>query len=498
MKCEQVMELMDDFLDSELPPDSCDHLQEHLAHCRSCSSTLHSFQSLKSQAASLPQTITPQRDLWPEIANRLIVADLPRQFHKFKSDQRKPNWRRAVRFWPWVAAAALCCTLCLFFSMRPGSRQRGGEAAKLSNGPETGKIVPDQNKKEIPAALPLPNGTWQERVKPGMGLKPESLEYDPGYRSYFYAVTTKLDPSNHLESSRVLRFEPDGTVSSWEPALPSDMGPVYSVYPGPGGRLWLSCQTVDTRSAVFFEGNFGDDDPPKELGRLNGSFISQIAVGPQGSIYALGVRNDLLSSVRALARGQSITADIIHVLDPKSGRQNNLMPVTFEPNYAIDNWQRQLDFEMLNMPNQIRISFRSNGNFILSIPPERSNFSGLRALAGKEAMEYSPDGQAVRKLDPGILETGACIGNIFVDIDDSLLLEVAYSDASKKPNMRSGTLAHRYFLRMNHTGALSRIGELVPTDETIVGWIGETREMVTRVNAAKQGMMEIRFRKLPI
>ena len=497
MKCEQAMNLMDDYLDSELLPDRCDQFQEHLAHCQSCSGSLQSFQSLKSQAASLPQAIIPQRDLWPEIANRIVVAEFPKRLPELKTDLRKSNWRRAVRFWPWIAAAGMCCVLVVFLSMRPAARQQGVETAKPSVERETGSVLPRQDiKREAPAALP--NGTWQQRVKPGMGLKPESLKYDPGYRSYFYAVSTKLDPSNSLESSRVLRFEPDGTVSSWEPALPSDIGLVYSVYPGPGGRLWLSCQTVDTRSAVFFEGNFGDDDPPKELGRLNGSFISQIAVGPQGSIYALGVRNDLLSIVPTLARGQSITADIIHVLDPKSGRQNNLMPVTFEPNYAIDNWQRQLDFEMLNMPNQIRISFRSNGNFILSIPPERSNFSGLRALAGKEAMEYSPDGQAVRKLDPGILETGACIGNIFVDIDDSLLLEVAYSDASKKPNMRSGTLAHRYFLRMNHTGALSRIGELVPADETIVGWIGETHEMVTRVNAAKQGMMEIRFRKLPI
>ncbi len=118
-------------------------------------------------------------------------------------------------------------------------------------------------------------------------------------------------------------------------ALPSDTGRVYSVYPGSGGRLWLSCRTADAGSAAFFESNFGDAGPPKELGRLSGSFISQFAVGPQGMIYALGVRNDFWSSITKLTRGQSITADHYSRIDPKSGRRNDLIPVTLEPNFAI-------------------------------------------------------------------------------------------------------------------------------------------------------------------
>ncbi len=512
MKCEQAMEWMDEYLDSELPRDGCDQLQEHLTHCQGCSGTVHSLHTLKSQAASLPRTITPQRDLWPEIASRIVVADFPKRVPRSESDLRKPNWRRAVRFWPWIAAAALCCTLFVFFSMRSGSRQQSGETAKLSGERETGNILPDQDKQETAAILP--NGTQQQRAKPGTGLSPSSLGNGTGYRAYLldfltrvfvsnsgaYAVNSQYDSSFHPESSQVLRFEPDGTISSWEPALPSDAGSVYSVYPGSGGRLWLSCRTPDDRPAAFFEASFGDAEPPKEVGRLAGSFISHFAVSSQGNIFALGVRSDLSSRIRKLTRGQSITANIIHVIEPESGQLSHLIPMTLEPNFAISNWQSALFGDMSMTAVRINISLRPNGNFILSIPPfpDSSNLPGIKDLTGKEVVEYSQSGQVVRRWNLGISEPDARIGNILVDIDDSLIIEVTYPDAAAKSDLKSGAPAHRYFLRMNTSGTLAPYDELIPADETVIGWIGETREMVTRVNAAKQGMMEIRFRKLPI
>ncbi len=230
MKCEQAMNLMDDYLDSELLPDCGDRLQEHLDHCQSCNGTLNSFQSLKSQAASLPLAITPQRDLWPEIAHRLVVADFPKQLPELKTDLKKSNWRHAMRFWPWVAAAALCCMLAVFLSMHYASRQQSGETPKLSGARETENVLPDQQKQETAAALL--NGTQQQGAKPGTGWSATSLGNGPGYRAYLvdfptrvfvsnsgaYAVYTKLDSSSPLESSQVLRFEPDGTVSSWQPS----------------------------------------------------------------------------------------------------------------------------------------------------------------------------------------------------------------------------------------------------------------------------------------
>ncbi len=505
MKCEQAIKWIDDCLDSELLPDCCDHLQEHLAHCQGCSSTLHSFQSLKNQAASLPRAITPQRDLWPDIAGRLIVAEFPKRLPDLKSNVRKPTWRRAVRYWPWIAAAALCCTLLLFLSPHFASRQQSGETAKVSGGRQIGNVLPDQPKQET--ATVLPNVSQQQRAKAETGLNPQSWEYVPDYRAYLldsrtrvfvsnsgaYAVHSQYDSSNRPGSGQILRFEPDGTVSSWEPALPPDAGSAYSVYPGSGGCLWLSCQ-ADDRSTAFFESSFGDARPPKELGRMSESFINQFAVGPQGIIYALGARYDL-SSLQ-MNRAQSIFPDIIHVLDSRSGRLNHLMPLIIQPDFESPNLQVDLFSRRLAAPSGFRISLLPNGNFILSILPEKPNWPGTKELVGKEAVEYSQAGQVVRRWDLGISAPDAHVGNIFVDTDNSLIAEVKYPDAAAKPDLKSAP-AHRYFLHINPAGTLSRYDELIPADETVVGWIGETREMVTQIRR-KEEKVEIRFRRLSI
>ena len=173
--------------------------------------------------------------------------------------------------------------------------------------------------------------------------------------------------------------------------------------------------------------------------------------------------------------------------------------MTLEPNFAISNWQSGAIAGWYSRIQGSDISLRPNGNFILSIPPPgNSGLTGIKELTGKEVVEYSQSGQIVRRWDLGISEPDARIGNIFVDIDDSLIVEVTYPDAAAKSDLKPVRRLHRYFLRMNLTGTLSRYDELIPAEETVIGWIGETREMVTRVNATTQEMVEIRFRKLSI
>jgi hypothetical protein len=105
MSCGEMRDRLDDYVDGELPADEVEGVRGHLTSCASCRAEERALRGLLAQAASLPKTLRPGRDLWPEIASELgvrsrVLPFLPRR-HMFYAG----------------AAAAL---LVAFATLRPG------------------------------------------------------------------------------------------------------------------------------------------------------------------------------------------------------------------------------------------------------------------------------------------------------------------------------------------------------------------------------------------
>ena len=80
MKCDDVRILIDDSVDGELQPPSRDEVARHLRECATCRDEEHAVRALLSAAAALPRELSPERELWPQISERLrFVVPFPRQ-----------------------------------------------------------------------------------------------------------------------------------------------------------------------------------------------------------------------------------------------------------------------------------------------------------------------------------------------------------------------------------------------------------------------------------
>ena len=74
--CAWTTQRLDDFVDAELGPDEQRRVEAHLEECPRCRADEASLRALLDEVAALPRSITPDRDLWPEIADRLDPCPL--------------------------------------------------------------------------------------------------------------------------------------------------------------------------------------------------------------------------------------------------------------------------------------------------------------------------------------------------------------------------------------------------------------------------------------
>jgi hypothetical protein len=119
MRCETFINSIDDFVGLALPQAERRQLEEHLKLCASCREELRSLQSLLDTSASLPKSVMPDRDLWPEIEAGIAAAG-PQQKYPLRqvtvSDSRNgSSFPPGVARWIWrlVAVAVLGTMLVL-------------------------------------------------------------------------------------------------------------------------------------------------------------------------------------------------------------------------------------------------------------------------------------------------------------------------------------------------------------------------------------------------
>jgi predicted anti-sigma-YlaC factor YlaD len=91
MTCQELDERLDDWVDGALGEADAREIETHLASCALCHERERRLRRLLAHAAALPRSVTPPRDLWPDIARRL--------------ESERP-WRWATGGWGPVALAA--------------------------------------------------------------------------------------------------------------------------------------------------------------------------------------------------------------------------------------------------------------------------------------------------------------------------------------------------------------------------------------------------------
>ncbi len=72
---ERAWELLPDYVDGYLSDEERAAMKEHLGSCETCRNEVAEIEGLLAEARQLPESIEPERDLWPGIAERIAAPD---------------------------------------------------------------------------------------------------------------------------------------------------------------------------------------------------------------------------------------------------------------------------------------------------------------------------------------------------------------------------------------------------------------------------------------
>jgi len=78
MKCSDITNRIDEYLDGYLCPEDEEALHDHLAKCSACAEEAGAVEDLRRRAARLPGSLDPPQDLWPEIETRIAAERVVR------------------------------------------------------------------------------------------------------------------------------------------------------------------------------------------------------------------------------------------------------------------------------------------------------------------------------------------------------------------------------------------------------------------------------------
>ncbi len=107
MTCREVDRYLDDYVDGTLAEGEFQEVELHLASCEECRKAERGLRRILAEAAALPRQASPERDLWPGIAERL-------------QPPARASWTLLA------AAAAVVLALAGAFFLRDGSAPLAG------------------------------------------------------------------------------------------------------------------------------------------------------------------------------------------------------------------------------------------------------------------------------------------------------------------------------------------------------------------------------------
>jgi hypothetical protein len=118
--CDEFAERLADLLERDVDEATRAALESHALACQECGALLADLRKLRIEASNLP-VLTPSRDLWSGIAERIDAPVIPLPTGEFAAARRRVRWTR----WASMAAAAvllvaLTSTSTYFLTVRGG------------------------------------------------------------------------------------------------------------------------------------------------------------------------------------------------------------------------------------------------------------------------------------------------------------------------------------------------------------------------------------------
>ncbi len=74
MTCDEIVERLDAFVDGAGDEAAFQEIELHLAGCAACREEERALRDLLAEAAALPKSVQPARDLWPDVAARIAAG----------------------------------------------------------------------------------------------------------------------------------------------------------------------------------------------------------------------------------------------------------------------------------------------------------------------------------------------------------------------------------------------------------------------------------------
>jgi hypothetical protein len=131
MRCEDVRERLDDYVDGLLPDDQSVQVEEHVVACTACRREVDALHALLEQTGALPRHILPERDLWSDIeaaATATSSAEFVRRARRFMAGRTLAFSAAAVL----LIALGLSLVRSSFEANRPGGGMRSETAGGLA------------------------------------------------------------------------------------------------------------------------------------------------------------------------------------------------------------------------------------------------------------------------------------------------------------------------------------------------------------------------------
>jgi hypothetical protein len=135
MKCSDLNEISDAYLDDALPPTERQAVDAHLQTCAVCRTALDGLRVLRGEIARLPRELPPARDLWPGIRAQLDSDCRAAARRQAKNHQRHGDKRRP---YIWLPLAAALAVAAIAFWFRPATATPSWQVDTVSGKPRVG------------------------------------------------------------------------------------------------------------------------------------------------------------------------------------------------------------------------------------------------------------------------------------------------------------------------------------------------------------------------
>lgn len=290
---------------------------------------------------------------------------------------------------------------------------------------------------------------------------------------------------------QIARLDSSWSQQFWQPAFSAGWR-FIALSPGPEARLWaaFSRSASGARSEMLIGSIEYGRNTFREYWKSDDLFFQKFAVSKSDTICGIGYKRGVGDILRNPGNLVSVTAELLHVVDIRTGSQVHLLPVSVPTGF--EGYQR-----ILSVLSGASISMRPNGNFFVNFPPVLLKSYGWSDLLAAQAIEYCPDGRICRVWDLTSSEDATVFG-VFADGDEAVIAQILVGEDRRRNiggETRVGiTMREQSLVRADGRGGLARFDGILQPWEVVIGWMAGRRQIVTE---DFRNHTTIRVRKVP-